>query len=134
MNFTPQTTADMPAQALLWFHFRQNNSGGHFIVDEMVSEDVLIQARNATEAVTRADSIFESRSDFCACCGERWSTSFVDDDDGNPVPSIYGEPIDTMEPGWFRKEARLHYFDGRVEAFKFAKASPAPSPQEGATS
>lgn len=122
MTFTKQTTADMPAQDLLWFHFNQNNSGGHFIVDEMVCEEVFVQARNAAEAVAKADSLFESRSDFCPCCGVRWSTGYTDDDDGKPVPTIYDQPIDGMEAGWFRKEARLHYFDGRVETFKFKAA------------
>lgn len=122
MTFTPQTTADMVAQPLLWFHFNQNNSGGYFINDEMVCEEVFIQARNAAEAVTKADALFDSRSDHCACCGARWST-WVDDKDGTPTPTVYGDPIESVEAGYFRKEARLHHFDGRVETFKF-KATP----------
>lgn len=99
---------------LKWFCFNQNNSGGHFVVDENVAPVVFIQARNANEAIEIAER-FMDNSDSCPCCGDRWSF-WVDDDDGADVPSQYGEPLKLQGP--FRTEARLHHFDGRIETIK----------------
>jgi hypothetical protein len=109
--FIEPTTVE--AVVLKWYHFSQNNSGGYFIVDDEVANDVFIQERNVQAAVSKAEDLFADRSQFCDCCGQRWSTSYIDESDGHPVPMIYGEPY--TPGGMFRDEARLHYFDGRIE-------------------
>ena len=116
-------TATAPSvQRLLWFTFSQNNSGGRFVEDENVCETVCIQAVSAADAVAKAET-FMDNSDSCPCCGERWSF-WVDDSDGCAVPSVYGEPIETTAPSYFREKARLHYIDGMVETVEFGKARP----------
>ncbi len=103
--------SDMP---LKWFMFSQNNSGGSFVENDVVCEYVGIQARNAAEAIRMAQHLFEPYSDYCPCCGERWSY-YVDDDDGFDVPSIYGESIYEAKKQWYREKVILHYADGKVE-------------------
>ena len=103
--------SDMP---LKWFMFDQNNSGGSFVQNDVVCEYVGIQARNAAEAISTAQTLFEPYSDYCPCCGERWSYD-VEDDDGTDVPSIYGESIYESKKSWIREKVILHYADGKVE-------------------
>lgn len=106
------------SSGLKWFRFSQNNSGGRFVVDENVCEEVFIQAGNAEAAIAKAET-FCDNSDSCECCGDRWSFYYVDDSDGYDVPTIYGKPIYEEEAGWFRNEARLHHADGRIETYQF---------------
>lgn len=107
---------------LLWFHFSQNNSGGGFVVDENVCEDVFIQDTNAASAIRRAEA-FMDNSDSCPCCGDRWSF-WLDDSDGKPVPMKYDVPAEIEAPSFFRKNYKLHFFDGHVETHAFGKARP----------
>ena len=99
---------------LLWFAFSQNNSGGFFIQNDSVDHYVMVQAPSAAEAVEKANEIFSDYSEYCECCGERWSTYFIDDSDGSELPMIYGEPVTHAEKGMFREFAILHLWDGRV--------------------
>lgn len=61
-----------------WFHFRQNNSGGHMTVDADVDRSVWVEATNAQHANDRAREVglyfhgCASGRD-CSCCGDRWS-------------------------------------------------------------
>lgn len=107
-----------------WFRFNQNNSGGYFIRDEMVCEDVFFQDISADRAIARAKAIFEDgRDSYCPCCGERWDTC-IDDDDGTIEPEVYGESIYSAKEDTFMKEVRLHYLDGRVETYKYGQPRP----------
>lgn len=89
-------------------------------MDDNVCEVVFVQAHTADEAVAKART-FCDNSDSCPCCGDRWSF-WVDDSDGCPVPSMYGEPLECISADYFRKEARLHYIDGHIETLKFGEA------------
>ena len=103
-----------------WFGFDQNNSGGYFIENDVVCETVFIQARSAHEALNMAEILFEPYSDYCDCCGSRWSY-YVEDSDGTDVPMIYGVSIYEATEGMFREKCILHYADGRVERVKYKK-------------
>jgi len=103
---------------LKWFHFSQNNSGGFFVENDDVCEEVFIQAESAAAAIVKAET-FCDNSDSCPCCGDRWSF-YVNDDDGTPEPTIYGEPISSVTWTGFRKKAKLHFVDGRTETYNFA--------------
>jgi hypothetical protein len=107
---------------LKWFRFSQNNSGGSFVVNENVCEEVFIQATSAREAISKAEE-FCDNSDSCSCCGDRWGL-WVDDSDGHDLPTVYGKTIYEEAPSMFREEARLHYYDGRVESYKFGSGAP----------
>jgi hypothetical protein len=103
---------------LKWYVFNQNNSGGHFVVNDSVSEFVFIQACNARHAITLAKDFLDN-SDSCECCGDRWSF-WVEDGHGTEQPTIYGKPYTEHFSGWVEDFARLHYIDGRVEAYPAA--------------
>lgn len=104
-------------EGLKWWHFNQNNSGGYFIQNEDVLEDVYIQAPNAGEAARIAEDIFSDYSAYCECCGERWSTYWLDE--GQDSPSRYGEPINECKASWFHKQCVLYYFDGTRRYYKY---------------
>lgn len=111
---------------MAFFHYSQNNSGGDFVFDKKtgITHHVVIEAVDADSANSRAEQIglyFNGCDDGrdCSCCGDRWSRQWKDD--GNPEPTVYGEPVAKvkhftkwMKPGF---ETAVHYADGRVEWF-----------------
>lgn len=107
-----------------FFTYNQNNSGGQFLISESegIAEYVIIEATDADHANARAESIgiyfdgCETGSD-CPCCGDRWYP--VDDSDGTDVPTIYGEPVETVTKDWFQKHVYIHYIDGTVKKVEF---------------
>lgn len=103
---------------LKWWVFDQNNSGGYFIKNDDVDHYVAIQAVDANHARNRAYDIFEDYSEYCECCGERWSF-WVDDEDGKDVPMIYETPYDQCKKSYYRENIILHYCDGRKEKYTF---------------
>lgn len=101
---------------LKWFNFRQNNSGGRFIVNEYMAHDVFIQATSAAEAVRRAQVIgLDPYEAYCSCCGERWGLDCLGDEDGFAQPTKYGKLYSKNTSRGFKEEARLHYIDGHIE-------------------
>ena len=103
---------------LKWFHFPQNNSGGYFIEDDVVGADVYIQAPTAVVAIEKAKKLFDGRSEYCDCCGERW---YYDEyTKGTVTPEKYGEPLENHK-SWLGNTAMLHYADGKVERYTFKK-------------
>ena len=104
-----------------FYEFNQNNSGGYFVEDleKGVCGNIIIEAKNAEEAVYRHKTIGEGVSgfwDYCPCCGERWS-DYVTDDDGTDEPTIYGIPVEEYIGGIFHKRTFVHYYDGTFEMF-----------------
>ena len=80
-----------------WFTFRQNNSGGRFVIDNEVDTYVIIQAGCADEANSFAEKIgiyFDGvrKNKDCECCGDRWCRAYGDDD-GTDEPMIYDEAV-----------------------------------------
>jgi hypothetical protein len=74
----------------LWYWFDQNNSGGHFYENDDVGTDVFIEAYSEEAAIRLAHEIFEDYSDYCECCGERWSYYSPHSAE---VPSRFGKSI-----------------------------------------
>lgn len=93
----------------MFYTLVQNNSGGYFIVNDNVSEFVIIEANSVVEAIKRAKNITRDYMSYCSCCGERWEYDF-EINDGFPKPSIWDEPIKEGDGG-----IRIHYLDGRIE-------------------
>lgn len=104
-----------------FYQFNQNNSGGYFITDEEngISEVVIIESDTAKRAYEKLQEIGEkvdSFNDYCECCGERWS-NWLDDEEGDEIPSYYGNPISQARKGIFDKNIFVHYLDGKFEKF-----------------
>lgn len=103
---------------LKWYALDQNNSGGYFYRNEDVLELVFIQATSPEDAEAKAENIIAGYTNYCECCGERWSVWFRDED-GTDEPEVYGEPITELDSDSFRKAAVLYYFDGVRRYYKF---------------
>ncbi|MFD5198822.1 hypothetical protein ACFWM7_01365 [Streptomyces sp. NPDC058375] len=114
----------------MFFDFRQNNSGGGFDFDAErgISCHVIVEAANDEEANRRAEAIglyFDGEGD-CSCCGNRWSAQWSGDE-GDEVPSVYDEPVETatVYMKWMgdNPDAFIHYADGRIVAHHLTKKS-----------
>jgi hypothetical protein len=116
-----------------YFHFSQNNSGGHFCFyePEGITHHVVIQAKDADDANNRAVGIglyfdgCENGQD-CECCGDRWYPVGLWKAEGDPEPMVYGEPVTAFKgPAWGKagKEIAVHHADGRIEWFGVAKVT-----------
>jgi hypothetical protein len=75
----------------MFYKYNQNNSGGHFIINDEVTKHVIIEADSAEEANQRAEKIgiyFNGVScgQDCDCCGDRWSSAWSID--GKPECTI----------------------------------------------
>lgn len=98
----------MTQQETHWYHYRQNNSGGSFLVDRErgTSVNVYIEAESAYHADHRAETIglyFGGEGD-CDCCGDRWYTA--SDYQIVTTPPEKGEPLvrdDNDENNWVTK-------------------------------
>lgn len=76
-----------------FYSFSQNNSGGHFRINDDVGHLVVIEARSIKEVTNRAEELLDN-SDSCDCCGDRWSFSFYGDEEkeGKSFPcTAYGD-------------------------------------------
>ena len=115
----------------MFYTYSQNNSGGHMEFDASsgISHYVIIEADDAKHADYLAGRIglyfdgVEAGMD-CECCGDRWTArdSYWRGDEGDEVPTIYGEPVDKHELSWraLQKgypEVFVHYADGTVKGF-----------------
>ncbi len=104
---------------LKWWHFDQNNSGGYFILNEDVLEDVFIQAGSKEEASSKAEEIFSDYSSFCECCGERWSTWVYSE--GTDVPMFYQTPITESTGGMFHHNCVLYFANGDRKYYTYGE-------------
>lgn len=107
-----------------FYTFRQNNSGRSFIESEKegIGVIVIIEAESSEKANERAKDIgiyfdgCESGND-CPCCGDRWYE--VSKYDGEEIPSIYGESIESLKKEWCSKDCFVHYLDGTFKKVVF---------------
>lgn len=106
-----------------FYHFRQNNSGGDFVIDDNLDVNVIIEATDSNHANMIALSLgiyFEGcyTGIDCNCCGDRWNE--VDETDSENCPHMYGNVIidGKIEP-YFSSDkgvvGKIHYLNGIVE-------------------
>ena len=62
----------------MWYHYRQNNTGGNFEVDDRVAVNVYVEAVSAerADAIAQTEGVYFdgcSSGRDCSCCGDRWS-------------------------------------------------------------
>ena len=102
------------ADGLMWWCFRQNNSGGYFIRNSQVDDCVFVQAKTHNEAMQMVEEAIDDNSEWCECCGERWSIEY--DDESNPTPMYYSDCAFSKEAGIHsRGGGAIFYFnDGRI--------------------
>jgi hypothetical protein len=81
-------------EEVMFYTYRQNNSGGRFTINDSVGVIVIVEADSAEEANSRSEDIgiyFYGCTNGidCSCCGDRWSKQWPDD--GDDIPTIYGK-------------------------------------------
>jgi hypothetical protein len=108
---------------LKFYPFRQNNSGGYYVIDEEngISEFISIQAKDYKDSVRILQEISEKNDeffDYCPCCGERWDTCNFDFD-GDLEPMYYDEKLYDNYKGDCQRTAYVHYYDGKVVQFTY---------------
>ncbi len=107
----------------MFFTFRQNNSGGHFVEDEDVCENVIVEAHSPEDANLRADDIgiyfdgCEQGLD-CSCCGDRWNEIY-EDEKGTEIPMIYGKDVTKIYAGMYSSKVIIHHLDGTKKEIIF---------------
>lgn len=97
-----------------FYTFSQNNSGGYFIENDDVATYLIIEAQSEEEAVSKMQNITAEYSDFCICCGERWSDYAIDS--GTEKPLVFGKDVKKDNP--VRSDSSstiIHYYDGTKE-------------------
>ena len=82
----------------MFYHFRQNNSGGSFDTDSKVAINVIIEANDKDHANELAEVVglyFNGcgAGKDCTCCGDRWEKVW-NEDYASEAPEIYGEPVE----------------------------------------
>lgn len=66
---------------LKWYHYSQCNSGGYFVTNDYVAQEVFIQAPSEATADAMAEHVgiyfdgTETGRD-CPCCGDRWTSAY----------------------------------------------------------
>lgn len=105
----------------MFYHYRQNNSGGDFVVNEHVTYNVIIEADNPAQANALAEAhglYFDGIGD-CPCCGHRWYSKW-NHADGDEIPKVYDEPVAMAENHWANDNepnVYVYYLDGRKEVY-----------------
>lgn len=114
-----------------FYRFSQNNSGGHFDVDDNVAHVVVIQAMSEEHAIKLIEPMIEDQSGSCACCGDRWylSPDMIEEGDHEHDAEVYTHYKDVLgewnrkfgdfekveEPKYHRKEWGTSVFGGKVK-------------------
>jgi hypothetical protein len=131
VEYTPAAKA-VELKAPKFFHFRQNNSGGSFEVNEALAHNVIIEAYDALDANTRAMEIgiyfngCDTGAD-CSCCGDRWSAQWREEN-GDDTPLIYGDPPE-LHHEHFAKESQPVCHIYRLDGSKATYRKPAKEKQ-----
>lgn len=110
----------------MFYTFRQNNSGGYIIRNEIVDIYVIIEGRSANEIKRKANKLFEDYSQYCECCGKRWDYWF-DDLDLDTEPRIDNKSAKEYKSDYSgEKNIIIHYDNGRIESIKIPRKTPKP--------
>lgn len=88
------------------------------VVTDTLNKYVIVEGVNMADIMNRAralgiyfDGCRQGRD--CNCCGDRWRSPW-EGQDGELVPTIYGEPVEIVEAPR-RPNVAIHYMDGTVK-------------------
>lgn len=102
-----------------FFKFRQNNSGGHWYIDDEVGlgPNVWIEANSPKDANRRAEDLgiyFDgvATGNDCECCGDRWSPVWAEDT-GKDAPVV-----DSKYDFYWYDTVYVHHADGKIDRLK----------------
>lgn len=105
-----------------FFHYRQTNSGGSFVIDDErgIGPHVWVEAHSADEANKLAEDLglyFDGAGD-CDCCGNRWSEAWREDGQTQAeIEEVLEEDDNDIDlqyySGWHNK-VYIHTLDGQL--------------------
>lgn len=97
----------------------QNNSGGYYIQNNNVDAFVILEAETLDQFNEIAESILDNYRSYCSCCGQRWSDSWIDEEDGNDEPMIYDKPIEQFYDNFWCRGTKviIYYLDGSKKIY-----------------
>ena len=106
----------------MYYTYDQNNSGGHFILNDRVTYTVIVEAKSAAEADEKAEDhgiYFNGCNDGrdCPCCGDRWHKQWGE---GSKTPEIYGKHPKEHKDVMCKKGevyCYIYHADGTKETF-----------------
>jgi hypothetical protein len=100
---------------MAFFMWNQNNSGGHFVVNDDLTWRVVIESDDYEQAEIYAlgigvyyDGVDEGRD--CRCCGDRWYEGRKLDTEGEPMLEWLQKDADDYS--WENPSVIIHYADG----------------------
>ena len=98
-----------------FFTFRQNNSGGVFVVNDTVAEFVVVEATSPEDANARAGAMGMFSMSFCECCGTRFSRAFKNEEGVD----TFEEAVAEARHSSFNKDKTVvvHFVDGTNKRF-----------------
>ena len=98
-----------------FYTISQNNSGGYFIENDDVDYYVSVQADSPYEAEKLLERVVADHSDYCECCGTRWSTYLSEEGD---TPTMYGTPLVEMKDRdtfWLEEKVAIIYYQSEEQ-------------------
>jgi len=98
-----------------FFRFRQNNSGGVFVVNDKVAHSVVVEAHSPQHANHRAKEMGMFDMSFCECCGPRFSKAFNSEEGFDSADEAVSQSRHTT----FRSKDSVvvHFTDGTTKRF-----------------
>lgn len=110
----------------MFYHYRQNNSGGVFVINDRLTVNVIIEATDAAEADSKLEDMggyFQgcSMGRDCSCCGDRWHSQDGFGKEVSKRPMIYGDfPSKYVEKEKYLwapkgKNVVIYYANGKVK-------------------
>lgn len=101
----------------MFYEFDQNNSGGHFVVNDDVCHRLFIEADNEREALWKAEDLGcywdgVSKGMDCSCCGDRWcqyaeEVNLLDFATNGYIVSVYDGCGDDPVEEWNRRYGKF---------------------------
>lgn len=106
----------------MFYTYHQENSGGYYIRNNDVDRFVIVEGDNHQDIQKIADRIFENHSEYCTCCGERWSDCDEDWSELTNEPMINSTSVYEVEDYWYKGyNAIIYYKNGEKEIVELCK-------------
>ncbi len=113
----------------MFFEYRQNNSGGSFVINDTLTVVVVIEAPTSDMADARAQELgiyFDgcNTGDDCPCCGDRWYPAYDGTEDPYAGYTVSPDGKVVTWTNWSKDKPfmRIFYLDGRVESLLATEA------------
>ena len=87
----------------------QNNSGGHFIIDEDVNQSVIVESKDRESAEEKMEDLLKGKHAMCECCGPRWEMYPWEEIDSDHLELI---KLKEVVEDKYEANCVVHFIDG----------------------